>query len=106
VPYVRTVKTKSGAAVQVVYSSRQGRGTSSTSGLAHDEAEALAETPKPTGLRESMRDCETGTQLSVGGRVAQQVRACLTAVVESSRASAKSDCGELSQEVALTREVG
>jgi hypothetical protein len=40
VPYVRTVKTASGAtAVQIVYSSNGGRGISSTSAWRHDDAE-------------------------------------------------------------------
>jgi hypothetical protein len=43
VPYVRTVKTKSGAtAVQVVYSSRQGSREIEHIGSAHDEAELKA----------------------------------------------------------------
>ena len=48
-PYVRTVKTKSGAtAVQIVYSSRRGSCEIEHLGSAHDEAE-LAEpnSPKP-----------------------------------------------------------
>jgi hypothetical protein len=43
VPYVRTVKTKSGAtAVQVVYSSRRGSREIEHIGSAHDEAELEA----------------------------------------------------------------
>jgi hypothetical protein len=43
VPYVRTVKTKSGAtAVQVVYSSRRGSREIEHLGSAHDEAELEA----------------------------------------------------------------
>ena len=39
-PYIRTVKTSSGAtAVQIVYSGIAGPGRSSTSGSAHDYAE-------------------------------------------------------------------
>jgi hypothetical protein len=53
VPYVRTVKTASGAtAVQIVYSSRRGSRDIQHIGLAHDDVELeLLKGPRDSGLQ-------------------------------------------------------